>query len=74
MTRILLVDDDPAIVRTLAIGLRAHGYDLRAATDGRTAVDLGRTDRPDLVILDLGLPDISGVEVLRRCAPGATSR
>ena len=66
MTRILLVDDDPAIRRTLAIGLRAHGYDLRTATDGRTAVDLGRTDQPDLLILDLGLPDISGVEVLRQ--------
>ena len=66
MTRILLVDDDPAITRTVAIGLRAHGYDLRTATDGRTAVDLGRTDQPDLLILDLGLPDISGVEVLRQ--------
>jgi len=66
MTRILLVDDDPAITRTVAIGLRAHGYHLRTATDGRTAVDLGRTDQPDLLILDLGLPDISGVEVLRQ--------
>ena len=66
MTRILLVDDDPAILRTLAIGLRAHGYELKTATDGRRAVDLGRTDQPDLVILDLGLPDIPGVEVLRQ--------
>ena len=66
MTRVLLVDDDPAILRTLAIGLRAHGYEPKTATDGRTAVDLGRTDQPDLVILDLGLPDIPGVEVLRQ--------
>ena len=66
MTRVLLVDDDPAILRTLAIGLRAHGYEAKTAADGRTAVDLGRTDQPDLVILDLGLPDIPGVEVLRQ--------
>jgi two-component system, OmpR family, KDP operon response regulator KdpE len=66
VTRILVVDDDPAILRTLAIGLRAHGYEPRTATDGRSAVSLGRTAPPDLVILDLGLPDISGVEVLRQ--------
>ena len=66
MTRILVVDDDPAILRTLVIGLRAHGYEPRTATDGRSAVSLGRTDPPDLVILDLGLPDIPGVEVLRQ--------
>jgi two-component system KDP operon response regulator KdpE len=65
MTRILVVDDDPAILRTLSIGLRAHGYELRTAVDGRTAVTLGRTDQPDLVVLDLGLPDMSGVDVLR---------
>ena len=66
VTRILVVDDDPAILRTLAIGLRAHGYEPLTAADGRSAVALGRTDPPDLVILDLGLPDISGVEVLRQ--------
>ena len=66
MTRILVVDDDPAILRTLVIGLRAHGYEPRTATDGRSAVSLGRADPPDLVILDLGRPDISGVEVLRQ--------
>ena len=66
MTRILVVDDDPAILRTLVIGLRAHGYEPRTATDGRSAVSLGRADPPDLVILDLGLPDIPGVEVLRQ--------
>ncbi len=66
MTKVLVVDDDPAILRTLSISLRAHGYELRTATDGRTAVSLGRTDSPDLVILDLGLPDFSGVEVLRQ--------
>jgi two-component system KDP operon response regulator KdpE len=66
MTKVLVVDDDPAILRTLSIGLRAHGYELSTASDGRTAVDLGRTGSPDVVILDLGLPDISGVEVMRQ--------
>jgi two-component system KDP operon response regulator KdpE len=66
MTRVLVVDDDPAILRTLTISLRAHGYDPCTATDGRSALAAGRTEPPDLVILDLGLPDISGVEVLRQ--------
>ena len=66
MTRILVVDDDPAILRTLSIGLRAHGYDLLTAVDGTSAIALGRAEDPDLVILDLGLPDISGLEVLRQ--------
>ena len=65
MTRVLVVDDDPAIQRTLAIGLRARGYDVLPARDGRTAVQACRDDEPDVVLLDLGLPDLSGVEVLR---------
>ncbi|MCW2781641.1 MAG: kdpE [Marmoricola sp.] len=64
--RILVVDDEPAILRTLAIGLRAHGHDVLTAADGRTALDAIREDDPDLVILDLGLPDLSGVEVLKQ--------
>ena len=66
MTRVLVVDDDPAIQRTLAIGLRARGYDVVPARDGRTAVDACEDDEPDVVLLDLGLPDLSGVEVLRK--------
>ncbi len=66
MTRVLVVDDDPAIQRTLAIGLRARGYDVVPARDGRTAVDACADDEPDVVLLDLGLPDLSGVEVLRK--------
>jgi two-component system KDP operon response regulator KdpE len=64
VTRVLLVDDDPAIQTTLAIGLRAHGYTVLLAKDGRSAIEACAEDDPDLVLLDLGLPDLSGVEVL----------
>jgi two-component system KDP operon response regulator KdpE len=65
VTTVLVVDDDPAIQRTLAIGLRARGYHVLPARDGRTAVEAVREDDPDVVLLDLGLPDLSGVDVLR---------
>ena len=64
--RILVVDDDPGLLRTLGIGLRALGHDVLPAADGRTALQAAHDDDPDLVVLDLGLPDIDGVEVLRR--------
>jgi two-component system, OmpR family, KDP operon response regulator KdpE len=66
VTAVLVVDDEPAIVRTLSINLRARGYDVHVAGDGRTALDVAREERPDVVLLDLGLPDLSGVDVLRR--------
>jgi len=65
MTRVLVVDDDVALLRTLSISLRGHGYDVLTAADGRTATEACREDKPDVVILDLGLPDVSGLEVLR---------
>jgi two-component system KDP operon response regulator KdpE len=65
VTRVLVVDDDPAIQRALGIGLRARGYEVLPARDGRTAVQACEQDDPDVVLLDLGLPDLSGVEVLR---------
>ena len=64
--KVLLVDDDPTLRRTLGIGLRAEGHEVLIAADGRTALEALREDRPDLVVLDLGLPDLTGVEVLRR--------
>jgi two-component system KDP operon response regulator KdpE len=64
--RILLVDDDAMLRRTLAISLRAEGHDVLLAADGRTALDAVREDAPDLMVLDLGLPDVSGVQVLRQ--------
>jgi two-component system KDP operon response regulator KdpE len=65
MTRVLVVDDEAPIRRALQIGLRAHGYDVLIAGDARTALDACREDAPDLVLLDLGLPDRSGFDVLR---------
>jgi two-component system KDP operon response regulator KdpE len=62
--RVLVVDDDPTLRSTLAIGLRAEGHEVLIAADGRTALQALREDRPDVVVLDLGLPDLSGVDVL----------
>jgi two-component system KDP operon response regulator KdpE len=64
--KVLVVDDDPTLRRTLEIGLRAEGHDVLLAADGRTALQAATEDQPDLMVLDLGLPDLSGVEVLRQ--------
>ena len=66
MIRILLVDDDPGLLRTLRINLRARGYQVLIARDGRTALQAAAEEEPDLVVLDLGLPDLDGVTVLRQ--------
>jgi two-component system, OmpR family, KDP operon response regulator KdpE len=65
MTSILLVDDEVALLRTLSINLRARGYGVLTAEDGETALETLRREGADVVILDLGLPGISGVQVLR---------
>ena len=62
---ILLVDDEEALLRTLSMNLRARGYDVTTAGDGERALAELRARVPDAVILDLGLPGISGVDVLR---------
>jgi two-component system KDP operon response regulator KdpE len=64
--RVLIVDDEPNIVGTVSTLLRARGYDVAAAMSGRGALDAVDRERPDLVILDLGLPDMEGVEVCRQ--------
>ncbi|MEV5147273.1 response regulator [Streptomyces sp. NPDC052727] len=64
-TRVLVVDDEPQIVRALVINLKARKYDVDAAPDGRTALELAASRHPDVVVLDLGLPDMDGVEVIR---------
>ena len=64
--RVLVVDDDETIRRTLRINLRARGYEVEEVASGRDALSTVEDAPPDLVILDLGLPDVDGVEVLRR--------
>src|SRR5258708_33291553 len=63
--RVLVVDDEPQILRALAINLRARGYDVDLAPSGEAALRLAADHHPDVVILDLGLPGISGIEVIR---------
>ncbi len=64
--RILVVDDEPAIRRFLRASLTAHGHEVFEAVTGREALSDVVARRPDLIILDLGLPDMDGVEVTRR--------
>jgi two-component system KDP operon response regulator KdpE len=64
MTRVLVVDDEPQILRTLKTNLSARGYDVDTAADGESALALASRHHPDLVILDLGLPGMDGVDVI----------
>jgi two-component system KDP operon response regulator KdpE len=65
VTRVLVVDDEPQILRALGINLRARGYEVDLAPDGEHALDLAARHHPDVVVLDLGLPGIDGVDVIR---------
>ncbi|GAA2611866.1 response regulator [Actinomadura fulvescens] len=65
MTRVLVVDDSPQIVATLRLNLKARQYDVQVAADGGQALTQAADWHPDLVILDLGLPDLDGVDVIR---------
>jgi two-component system KDP operon response regulator KdpE len=64
-TRILVVDDEPAILRFLRAGLGSQNYLVIEAQTGQAAIDAARQHRADLIVLDLGLPDIDGLEVIR---------
>jgi two-component system KDP operon response regulator KdpE len=64
VTRVLVVDDEPQILRALAINLRARGYEVRSAGSGTEALATAAAHPPELVVLDLGLPDMEGTEVI----------
>ena len=66
MTKVLVVEDDPGILRTVADNLRFEQYEVVTATDGETAYALHRKEQPDLIVLDLMLPRMSGLELCRR--------
>ena len=65
MTRVLVVDDEPQILRALRINLRVRQFDVHTAATGAEALEQASKHPPDLVILDLGLPDLDGVEVIQ---------
>ncbi|OKK22752.1 Fis family transcriptional regulator [Streptomyces sp. CB00455] len=65
MTRVLVVEDEPQIVRALVINLKARRYEVDAACDGAAALAMAAARHPDVVVLDLGLPDMDGVEVIK---------
>ncbi len=64
MTTVLVVDDEPQILRALRINLRVRHYDVHTAGSGSEALEIAARHPPDLVILDLGLPDLDGVDVI----------
>jgi len=65
VTRILCIDDEPQLLRGLRVNLEARGYDVDTAADGAAALASAAARRPDLVLLDLGLPDMDGIDVIR---------
>jgi two-component system, OmpR family, KDP operon response regulator KdpE len=72
-SRILVIDDEPVILRALRANLAARGYDVTAVQSGEEALDQARACSPDLVILDLMLPDLSGLEVCRALRAESTT-
>jgi DNA-binding response OmpR family regulator len=73
MTTILLVDDEPLIIDSLTYSLKREGFDVKVAYDGTQALQSVQEYEPDLIVLDLMLPDISGLEVCRRIRTGRTT-
>lgn len=64
--RVLVVDDEPQIRRLLRVSLGAQGYQIHEAATGNDAITMTATERPDVILLDLGLPDIDGLDVIKR--------
>ncbi len=70
--RLLVVEDDPNILELLSASLRFAGFTVSTATSGTQAVQAARDDRPDLIVLDVMLPDLDGFEVIRKLRDGGT--
>lgn len=66
LARVLVVDDEPQIRRFLRTSLDAHGYEVVEAVDGQDAIKRTTVEKPDVIVLDLGLPDMEGIEVIKR--------
>jgi len=64
VSKVLVIDDEPALARALAVNLRAAGWDVATAHDGRSGLEAAADFHPDVVVLDLGLPDLDGTEVI----------
>ncbi|MBM4575921.1 response regulator, partial [Rhodococcus hoagii] len=64
MTRVLVVDDEPQILRALRINLSVRGYEVTTASTGAAALRAAAERHPEVIVLDLGLPDMDGIEVL----------
>jgi len=64
MTHVLVVDDEPDLLRAMVLNLSARGYQVTTAATGHGAVEAASSEAPDLVILDLGLPDVDGLNVI----------
>jgi two-component system KDP operon response regulator KdpE len=73
MTRVLVVDDEPSILRALRINLTARHYDVITAADGAAGLAAAARDRPDVIILDLGLPDMDGTDIIHGVRGWATT-
>ncbi len=66
MSRILIIDDDEMFLKAVSDILQGEGYEITSTADGPHGIELYRNQRPDLVLLDIGLPTMNGIEVLRR--------
>ena len=66
MARVLVVDDDRALLRALRVGLVAHHHEVTSAVSGEEGLSRAALDQPDVIVLDLGLPDLDGLEVCQR--------
>jgi two-component system KDP operon response regulator KdpE len=69
---ILIIEDDPQIRRVLSTSLKAYGYEVHTADNGRVGLKLAAKHQPDLIILDLGLPDIDGLDLIRNLRSSPT--